>query len=89
MNEIIRVITIDGITNFILKTENEDGFWLWQVDNADILHYFGLNPDYVGTISTDDFNRFVNDIENATIGTSSGTFETIADARKEIYNSYK
>lgn len=89
MNKIIRIITIDGITNFILKSKNKDGFWLWQVDNADMLKYFGLPTDYVGTISMDDFNRFVNDIENATIGTSSGMFDTIEEARKEMLDTYK
>lgn len=89
MNEIIRIITIDGITNFILKTDNQDGFWLWQVNNADMLKYFGLPTDYVGTISKDDFNRFVNDSENDSIGTSSGTFDTIEEARKEMLDTYK
>lgn len=89
MNEIIRIIEIDGITNFIIRTDNQDYLWIWQIETPDILHYFGLDSDYAGTISKADYNRFVNDIDNITMGSSVGTFETIQDARKEIYNTYK
>jgi hypothetical protein len=80
---------IDGIINFIIKTDNQDGFWLWQVDHHDILKYFGLPADYIGIITEDEFARFINDNENEHLGTSSGMFDTIKEARKEMLDTYK
>lgn len=68
MNKLIRVIKEWDTVNFILQTEGNEGFWIWQVSKAEITKYHGT------------LTEFVNDEANEATGTSEGSFDTIEEA---------
>lgn len=73
MNKIIDTIYTGNTMVFIIKTGNEKGFWYWQVDREEVNEYRGTHEE------------FVNDEDNATLGCSTGTFNTIEETLIDIY----
>ena len=90
-NKILTVIEIDGITHIIYTFGDEEDIYVWSLETAYILDYFHKPLDASSlnvTFTMDDYTKFVNDEDNATIGVSSGSFENASDARRYVYANF-
>jgi len=75
MNNIIKIFRTAGAINFVIQTEGESDFWVWQISAWDWFEYFGNDE-----VTEDRANKFINDEDNATLGCSSASYDTIEDA---------
>ncbi len=67
---------------FIIQTNEEDCYWYWIVDKADVEKYFNTN---INNVSADMVTKFCNDPENSYLGTSSSGY----DHMEEIFDELK
>ena len=79
MNFLIKVIRTAGAINFIIRTEDECDYWVWQVSDADWFDYFGDDQ-----ITEDRAATFINDADNDTLGCSGGSYDTVEDAVADL-----
>lgn len=84
-NKVQKVITEGNTTIFIIKTEGEEGFWWWQVDN----HYINqfLNKHKIGSLTEQMANEFCNSEDYTDVGCSCGDYKTVEDILKDFWNA--
>ena len=75
MNTIIDIITNNDSIVFIINTEGDTDFWWWEISATEWKRYWNST-----NITIEMATEFANDEENETLGTSCGSFETVADA---------
>lgn len=91
VNNVKKVISLTDSIVFIIKTEDDDDFWYWQVSTEDVADYFrknrnalGVYRTYAGTLTKGLAEQFGNDIDNSDKGCSCGGFDTIDEILKDF-----
>lgn len=73
INHISKIIEDGNETTFFLTTDEESGYWYWIVDTDYVTNYPGTVDD------------FVNDLDNAGVGSSVAYFDSLEDAVADYY----
>ena len=93
INKVHKIIYDDktGTIAFILKTDGDQDFWYWYVNEDTVRSYFKSKGDNLalyntetGTLSKEQAERFCNSDEYDTAGVSVGGFDTIDEAIADI-----
>lgn len=91
INNVLKVVYMDGTMSFIIQTTGDSDFWYWQVDKWDVIQYFETrnNAAAVYQLAHEKLGKnncldFVNDIDNGGLGFSSGSFDNISDCLKDL-----
>ena len=77
MNKIISILTKGNSIIFVLRTDGDSDLWWWEVSKEEVEQYKGTIVD------------FVNDEDNATSGTSCGSFYTYEDVLEDIGDGWE
>lgn len=81
MNKVVKVIIKAGNYYMIIKTEGEKDYWVWQSQKGEFDRW--SNSD-VAVPTVEDLEKYANDPNNDTTGTSWSPFLTIKEAEESI-----